>query len=117
MEKIVHLCWPVGPPLTLMERLTLSLWKRHGFTPHLWSYDHTQTAAAPPGVVKRDAREIMPESSLFRFQSERGFAPGKGKGSLSHWSDQFQVALLYRHGGWYSQLDLSCLKVPDPEPE
>lgn len=114
---VVHLVWPVGPQLTRMELLNLRLWLRHGVVPHLWSYDHSQTADAPAEVVRREARDVLPASSLFRFNSERGFAAGAGKGSLAHWSDQFQLAMLHREGGWYAQMDVSCLRRPDPTPE
>ena len=107
-QDLVHAVW-IGDSLSSMEQLTLKLWLLRGLTPWLWTYKGCKNV--PPGVVEKDAADIMPRSSTFTFQSEDGFMPGHGKGSYSHWSDQFQLMLLYQFGGWYSQLDVSCLKL------
>jgi hypothetical protein len=112
-NELVHLVW-IGGRLSLLEQLTLKLYQRVGLTPCLWSYDSLE--GVPAGVVHRDASEIMPRSSLFTFESDRSFEPGAGKGSYSHWSDQFQLFVLAKFGGWYSQLDVTCLQLPDPTP-
>ena len=103
----------VGGGLSLMSRLTLSLWVRRGFTPHVWSYGSVE--GVPSGAVVRDAGEVLPAESLFTFQGYDKNISNGGKGSYAHWSDIFQLRLLRMHGGWYSQLDVACLAVPECE--
>jgi len=100
-NKIANLCWPVqNIPFGIIQRLTVASWAEQGFTPHIWSYDNFKY----PGVVSRDAREILPESSLFTF-----------KNSYAHWKDLFSFLLIGEKGGWFSDLDIYWLKPP-PNP-
>ncbi len=60
----------------------------------------------------RDAEEILPRRTVFAFQpvyEQESF----GAGSYSLWSDRFQLSVLQKFGGWYSQLDVACLKWPE----
>lgn len=113
MEKIVHMVWVGSGVLSLMSRLTVSLWIRRGFTPHIWSYGGLEDV--PRGVVLRDACEVLPRESLFTFQGYDKNISNGGKGSYAHWSDIFQMRLLRMHGGWYSQFDVAPLEVPECE--
>tara|TARA_X000001036_G_scaffold440125_1_gene494665 strand:- start:4998 stop:5708 length:711 start_codon:yes stop_codon:yes gene_type:complete len=100
-NKIVNLCWPIqNIPFGIVQRLTVASWIEQGFTPHVWSYDNFKY----PEVVSRDAREILPESSLFAF-----------KNSYAHWKDLFSFLLIGEKGGWFSDLDIYWLKPP-PNP-
>ncbi|NBP71067.1 MAG: hypothetical protein EBU52_20305, partial [Cytophagia bacterium] len=62
---------------------------------HLWSFDKINNA--PNGTILRNAAEVLPEESIFTFQGAPvpGIPKG-GIGSLSHWSDQFQLKVLYK---------------------
>jgi hypothetical protein len=105
---IVHTVW-IGGRLGLMEQLTIKLLQSHGHQVNLWSYDKTE--GVPVGTLLRDASEIMPASTIFRYTgSPVTVLPNGGIGSLSHWSDQFQLRLLHKEGGIYLQLDVACLK-------
>lgn len=109
--NIVHMIW-IGDELSLMSQLSIKLWQRQNMIPYLWSYSNN-IKNIPKGVVLKDASEIMAKESLFTFQ---GYGVGLfngGKGSYSHWSDIFQLKLLKKYGGWYSQLDVACLKMPE----
>ena len=110
-DKIVHLVW-IGESLSLMGQLTIKLLQRQGKIPHLWSYDDIKNV--PDGVERRDAAEILPKESIFSFQGYHDGLENGGKGSVSHWSDMFQLMLLQKYGGWYSQLDVACMKFPEP---
>jgi len=105
---IVHTLWVSGK-LSLLECLTIKLLQQHGHEVWLWSYDTIDNV--PVGTVCKDAREILPFESVFTFQGKPlSLIPRGGIGSLSHWSDQFQLKLLYVYGGVYLQLDVACLK-------
>lgn len=108
---IVHTVW-IGPELSLMEQLTIKLLQKYGHEVHLWSYEKIKNV--PDKVVERNAEEILPKTSIFTYQGTPfDLLANKGIGSLSHWSDQFQLKLLYMHGGIYTQLDVSCLRPWD----
>lgn len=108
MHCIVHTLWASGK-LSLLERLSITLLQQHGHEVHLWSYEPIKNV--PLGTVLRDARDILPYESVFTFQgTPLNGIPNGGIGSLSHWSDQFQLMLLHKEGGIYVQLDVSCLK-------
>lgn len=107
-NSIVHTLW-IGGQLSLMEQLTIKLLQSHGHQVHLWSYDKPK--GVPDGTILRNATEILPASSIFRFTGKPlRLIPNGGIGSLSHWSDQFQVRLLHQEGGINVQLDVACLK-------
>ena len=110
-NKIIHTVW-IGDRLSLLERLTIVLFQSHGHEVHLWSYRPLQNV--PSETISRDASEVLPESSLFRFEGLplKGI-PAGGIGSLSHWSDQFQMKLLHQYGGIYSQLDIASFAPLD----
>jgi len=107
-NKIVHTLW-IGHKLSLMENLTIKLLQKHGHKVHLWCYNKIENI--PKNTIIRDASEIMPKESIFRYTGKpHKKLPNNGIGSLAHWSDQFQLSLLYKYGGIYSQLDLAYLK-------
>lgn len=104
---IVHTVW-VGGELSLLEQLTIKLLQYHKHEVHLWTYDGVKNV--PEGTIVQNASEIMPRESIFTYQgSPLSCIPNGGIGSLSHWSDQFQLKLLAMKGGIYSQLDVAYL--------
>jgi hypothetical protein len=108
---IVHSLW-VGDSLSLLEQLTIKLLQSHGHQVHLWAYDKIENV--PSDVVLRSAEEILPRTSIFKYTGSPIWAiPRGGIGSLSHWSDQFQLKLLAEHGGIYTQLDVAYLDPMD----
>jgi hypothetical protein len=112
-NRIAHGVW-VGDRLSLLERLTISLFQRHGHEFHLWSYVPLENV--PEGTVMRDAAEVMPKDSVFRFEGiPNELIPNGGIGSLSHWSDQFQCKLLNQEGGLYTQMDIAIFAPLDFE--
>jgi hypothetical protein len=109
-SKPMHMVW-IGNKLGLLEQLTIKLYQKQGLVPHLWSYNKDELEGVPEGTLLRDAEEILPKSSLFTFRFPND-PNNRGHGSFSHWSDRFQLTLLQKFGGWYSQLDVACLKMP-----
>ena len=108
---IVHSLW-VGDSLSLLEQLTIKLLQSHGHQVHLWAYDKIENV--PSNVVLRNAEEILPKTSIFKYTGAPvNGIPRGGIGSLSHWSDQFQLKLLAEHGGIYTQLDVAYLEPLD----
>lgn len=106
MEVIVNGLW-IGTKLSLIETLTITSFLKQGHKFRLFVYEPIQTPL-PQGCITEDANKILPESSVFRYKNTTQF--GQGKGSVSGFSDIFRYKLLYDEGGWWSDMDITCLK-------
>jgi hypothetical protein len=95
-----------------MQLLTIRSFLAHGFTFRLWAYDRDLTPI-PAGVLVEDANDVIPEDRVFRYPENGQIDVGFGKGSYAGFSDIFRYKLLYDHGGWYTDMDVTCLKPPD----
>lgn len=96
----VHMLWVEGE-LCRLGRLGCASFVAHGYDVQLWSYGGLTNA--PGGIKLRDAREILPETRIFRYAN----------GSLSAFSNLFRYAVLARHGGLWSDTDVICLTEQD----
>ncbi|MHB1036578.1 MAG: glycosyltransferase [Pirellulales bacterium] len=103
----VHGLW-IGPRLSLMEQLTLRSFTACGHKFALWLYGPLDSDV-PAGVEIRDAQEVLPAKDVFCYQA------GPRPGSYAGFSDVFRYKLLYDHGGWWSDLDVACLRPLDFE--
>ncbi len=111
-NKIVNAFWVTGK-LRKMEQLTIRSFIHFGHEFHLWSYDK-EVDDLPPGTVLHDAAEIIQEERVFRYRSKKMVW---GSGSYGGFSDIFRYKLLHERGGWWVDMDVTCLKPFDfPEP-
>lgn len=108
-NKTVHGLW-VGDELSAMELLTLKSFVAHGHTFHLWVYDKLKNDL-PEGVILKDANSIISRDRVFRYRFKNQF--GHGEGSLAGFSDLFRYKLLYEVGGWWVDMDVTCLRPFD----
>jgi hypothetical protein len=108
-NRIVNGLW-IGNELSLLELLTLVSFVTHGHEFQLWVYGELSTVI-PAGVKLKDANQIIPESQVFRYKHSNQF--GHGKGSVSGFSDIFRYKLLHDQGGWWVDMDVTCLKFLD----
>jgi mannosyltransferase OCH1-like enzyme len=99
-ERIQSL-W-VGTRLSTMERLSIASFLFHGHDYHLFTYGPVE--GLPAGVVREDAREVLPESSIFQY---RDFA------SYAGFANFFRYKLLLERGGWWVDTDVVCLRPFD----
>jgi len=106
-NRVVHGLW-IGKRLSSLELLTIHSFLRHGHEFHLWLYDDLETPL-PNGVILENAEEMLPRSRIFR---KRDIDPetGVGKLSLGLFSDLFRYKLLYEKGGWWVDMDVTCLR-------
>lgn len=102
-QKITGL-W-VGDSLPLMPQLCIQSFLDHGHEFQLFTYK--LYANIPPGTTVRNAREILPESAIFRDTNN----------SLAPFSDWFRMRFLAEEGGFWVDMDVVCLSddVPDGE--
>ena len=105
-NHIIHGLW-IGTELSVLEQLTLRSFVYHGHTFCLWVYEDL-TTEIPEGVSIMDANEIIPKTEVFGYKYSNQF--GHGKGSVAGFSDIFRYKLLYEKGGWWVDMDVTCLK-------
>lgn len=104
--KNVHGLW-IGDELSPMELLTISSFISNGYNFFLWIYKPLKNEL-PKGCVCSDANQILPKESIFTYKYTSQF--GKGVGSYAGFSDIFRYKLLYEKGGWWVDMDVTCLK-------
>jgi Glycosyltransferase sugar-binding region containing DXD motif len=110
-NEIVHGLW-IGNRLGPMQVLTIRSFLAHGLNFHLWAYDQT-LSPVPEGVILKDANQIILYDEVFRYPANGPIDVQFGKGSYAGFSDIFRYKLLFEHGGWYTDMDVTCLKEPD----
>jgi hypothetical protein len=101
----VHSCWCGPEPLGRLQQLTVASFLGHGHRFVLWTY--TRELIVLPGVELRDAAEILPRKFIYRLDGT------EHPGSLAFFSDLFQLTLLEQCGGWWVQMDVTCLRPLD----
>jgi hypothetical protein len=106
---VVHGLW-IGNNLSQLEILTLKSFIKNGHYFHLWLYQPINNTL-PEGVICKDANTIIPENQIFRYKHTNQF--GHGKRSLGGFSDIFRYKLLFEYGGWWTDMDVTCLKPLD----
>ena len=94
--------------LSKIELLTIHSFLRHGHEFHLWLYDHLDTPL-PKGVVIEDVGKIIPQNRIMQ-KADVDAESGVGKGSFSPFSDLFRYKLLYEKGGYWVDMDVTCLR-------
>jgi hypothetical protein len=92
----------IGP----LEELTLKSFSNYNrFV--LWTYKKINLSI--PNVIVKDAREILPEEDIFYYPSQMKDVPFGGN-SIVGFSEVFRYKVLYDKGGWWTDLDVTCLK-------
>jgi hypothetical protein len=99
--------------LGAMEQLTIRSFIHFGHELHLWNYDR-EVSELPAHTILHDASEIIPQERVFRYRNN---SMPWGSGSYGGFSDIFRYKLLHERGGWWVDMDVTCLKPLDfPEP-
>lgn len=112
-DIVVNSLW-IGDELGPIELLTIKSFIGHGHRFKLWLYDKVKTPL-PDGVEIDDAEDILPRTRIFAYKNKNEY--GHGQGSVAGFSDIFRYKLLYEKGGWWVDMDVTCLKPLDfPEP-
>lgn len=110
-NTIIHGLW-IGKHLSAIELLCIHSFQANGHEFHLWVYDTIETTL-PENTIVEDATKIIPREKVFCYKYADQF--GHGKGSYAGFSDIFRYKLLYDHGGWWVDMDVTCLKPFDFE--
>lgn len=108
-NKTVNALW-IGESLSATEILTIKSFLKNGHEFILWTYSDVKTPL-PEGTILKDANDIFPQKNVFAYKYSNQF--GHGKGSYAGFSDIFRYKLLYLNGGWWTDMDVTCLKPLD----
>lgn len=95
--RAVHMLWVSGV-LGVLEQGSVASFLSRGYSVNVWTYGGV--TQCPAGAKLRDAREVLPESSLFLNQL----------GTYAGFSDLFRYAVLRKFGGLYSDMDVIALR-------
>jgi hypothetical protein len=108
-NQTIHGLW-IGNRLSLVELLCIQSFLNNDHAFVLWTYEKLENEL-PDGIIIRDANQIIPREEVFQYRNKNQF--GHGKGSYAGFSDIFRYKLLYEHGGWWVDMDVTCLKPLD----
>jgi len=100
-NQVIQSLW-IGGQLSNVEKLCVQSFLDHGHEFHLYAYEEIKNL--PKGAHIVDARTIIDEKAIFRYES------GWGKGSVSGFADLFRLLLVQKNGGWWVDMDIVCLK-------
>ncbi len=104
-NNIINSLW-IGNHLSNLEILTLHSFTSKGHEFHLWTYEKIDNL--PAGIVIMDASTIISRDKIFNYKENS--IQGIGKGSYAGFSDIFRFRLLFLEGGWWVDMDLTCLR-------
>jgi mannosyltransferase OCH1-like enzyme len=109
LNKVIHGMW-IGNELSSIELLTIKSFIANGHQFYLWLYDNPAIEEMDNLIIK-DASEIISREFVFSYKNKNTF--GHGQGSYAGFSDIFRYKLLYEYGGWWVDMDVTCLKPFD----
>jgi hypothetical protein len=106
-NRIVNALW-IGKKLGPIEELTIKSFVEYGHQFRLWVYDELESETH--GAVLYDANEVLSRNRVFRYPENSAINGGRGGGSYAGFSDVFRYKLLADRGGWWVDMDVTCLR-------
>ena len=94
----------IGEELGIFEMLCIKSYLKHGHKFILYTYSNLDTNISNPNLIIKDGNEIIPESSIFTYET----------GEISAFSNMFRYKLLYDRGGIWTDMDMICFKNLSP---
>lgn len=95
-----------GEKITKLELLTAVSFLENGHVFNLFTYNTGIKKLFPKEVNIINANEILEESKMFLYEGNGDCV----KGSISGFSDILRYYIVYKMGGWYVDMDVTCLK-------
>ena len=95
-----------GDKISKLELLTVESFLQNNHSFNLFTYNNSIGRYLPGDVNILNASDILDKDRVFVYD-------GLGdcvEGSISGFSDIFRYYLLYKIGGWYVDMDITCLK-------
>ncbi|MFC0321990.1 glycosyltransferase [Gallibacterium melopsittaci] len=94
--EAIQMLW-IGEKLSPIEQLSIRSFLANGHPVHLYVYE--DVIGIPEGTTVLNANEIIPSNQIFKFL-----------GSYAAFADLFRWKLLLDKGGYYSDMDVICIK-------
>jgi len=109
-KEIVHSLWMGNKELSPMQLLTLNSFSDMGAEFNLWVYEEIETKNIKniKNIKLKDANKIINREKIFKYPKEMML--GFGGDSFVGFSELFRYKILYEFGGWWSDMDVVCLK-------
>ena len=98
-NQVIQGLW-IGDCLNPLAILCIESFIFHGHEFHLYTYEQMDV---PKGTILKNADTILKKEKIFRDKY----------GSYAIFSDWFRYELLYKNGGWWTDMDVVCLKFFD----
>jgi hypothetical protein len=103
-----------GNPLSRLERAALMSYVNVGYTIHVYTYnpikEFMKHVPGSPHIKVLDAREILPESALFKYSGRTGVGKRDDAFSYLPFSDLFRFTMLQKKGGAWIDLDIFLVR-------
>jgi hypothetical protein len=93
---IIQSLW-IGNTLSDMEVYCIKSYLKHGFDFHLYTYEKVKRV--PKGTKIKDGNTIIPYKEIFKLKET--FLP---------FSDIWRYNMLYKKGGYWTDMDMICMK-------
>jgi hypothetical protein len=100
----INFLW-IGSELNKIGQLSLKSFIDNGHESVLWAYDKN-CKNIPYGTIVEDAGQIIHPDKIFSYKGDGDCR----KNSYGGFSDIFRYYLLQEVGGWYCDMDVTCLK-------
>lgn len=98
-----------GHTVSLMEQLTIQSFIQNNHQFRLFTYDPDHFPLKDSKLDIVNANEILDHANFFVYTGN-GDCPA---GSVGGFSDIFRFEILKKHGSWYVDMDVTCLKNLD----
>lgn len=99
-----------GSPLSRMERAALQSYVNVGHTVHVYTYnpiaDFRAQVPKSRHIRVHDARDILPESAVFKYKDREGVGKRSDAFRFLPFSDLFRFKMLQKMGGAWIDLDI-----------
>lgn len=103
-----------GNPLSRLERAALQSYVNVGYTVDIYTYnpiaEFKKQLPTQRHIRVHDAREVLPESQLFKYSGREGIGKRDDAFSYLPFSDLFRFTMLHKNGGAWIDLDIFLVK-------
>ena len=100
---IIQSLW-IGNKLSPLERLSISSHLKQGHEFHLYTFGPIQNV--PKGTIVKSGEEILPANQIEHYAQDGGHKHC----NWTAFSNCFRYKLLFERGGWWSDMDVICLR-------
>jgi len=113
-SKLLLQTFWTGKPLSRLERAALMSYVNVGYTVDLYTYnpltEFKGRVPRTPYIRVHDAREILPETALFKYSGRADVGKRDDAYSYLPFSDLFRFTMLHKKGGAWMDLDVFLVK-------